>query len=136
MSTPDLLAERELVLASHDIDVFGVGSSPRGKHVGRDLTNAADRENIEVGLIEAGTRRALALLLAANAMIDIADWIRVADEAGMPRKRIAQLAGVSRPTVYAVIGITADDEDEDTGGARQPPQAVIPQVSPLRTHGD
>ncbi len=112
-ATDHLLAERELVLTSHDIDVFGVGSSPRHKHVGRDLSNPADRENIEVGLIEAGTRRALAQLLAADAMIDITDWIRVADEAGMPRKRIADLAGVSRPTVYEIIGATADDKDAE-----------------------
>ena len=120
VSTADLLAERELVLASRDFDVFGVASSPRHKHVGGDLANAADRENIEVGLIEAGTRRALAQLLAADAMIDIADWIRVADDAGMPRKRIAQLAGVSRPTVYAVLGTTDehDDEDQVADGAR------------------
>jgi hypothetical protein len=107
-----LLAERELVLVSHDVDVFGVGSNPTGKHVGLDLSNAADRENIEVGLVEAGTRRALAQLLGAGAMIDITDWIRVADRVGVPRKRIAELAGVSRPTVYAIIGTTEGHEDE------------------------
>jgi hypothetical protein len=98
-----LLAERKLMLASRDVDVFGVGSNPRGKHLGRDLSNAAGCENIEVGLVEAGTRRALAQLLGADAMIDVTDWVRIADEAGMPRKRIAELAGVSRPIVYGII---------------------------------
>jgi hypothetical protein len=93
--TDHLLAQRALILTSRDVAIFGVGTSPIGK--------ALTVESIEVGLVEAGTRRALAEALLTDAMIDIGDWVRAADTAGLPRARIARLAGVSRPTVYAAL---------------------------------
>lgn len=52
-------------------------------------------ESIEVGLVEAGTRASVATRLRGDAMLDLASWIRAADTAGMPRARIARLAGLN-----------------------------------------
>lgn len=93
----ELLVELHEAVARHDVEIFGVGSSPEHKSL-------ATIEDIEAGLIESGARRALGRLLAADAMIDVAAWMRAADEAGIDRKRIARLAACSRQTVYDNLG--------------------------------
>lgn len=92
----EMLAARDLTLAMHDVEVFGVDVSPEGKRPGTV-------EDVEIGLVESGTRRALAESLRSNAMIDVAAWVRAADDAGVPRSRIALLAGVSRQSVYDLV---------------------------------
>lgn len=98
------MTERERVLAARDVSVFGVGSSPEG------APGPDHPESIETGLIEAGTRLALAGRLRADAMTDLAAWMRVARAEGMLITRIAKLGGVTRPTVYACS--TPDPEQE------------------------
>lgn len=91
----ELLAQAEAAVDARDVTIFGVGSSPESKGL-------LHPESIETGLIEAGGRRALAERLRADAMADLAAWLAAARRDGMPIARIARLAGVTRPTVYAL----------------------------------
>lgn len=92
--TDRLIAERERTINARDLDAFAAQSYPRG---------VVDIETIEVGLVAAGTRRLLAEHLAADATADLRAWIAQAARAGVGPVRIAQLSGVSRQTVYAVL---------------------------------
>ena len=83
MSAAELFAEREACPHEPPRRRLRRRVKPQHKHAGRDLSNLAHRENIEVGLIGACTRRALALLLAADATIYLAVWARGADRANM-----------------------------------------------------
>lgn len=97
MGADELLRAREEVIAARDVDVFDTGTSPAGK---KSLTP----EHCRDGLAEAGTRRALAERLRAEAMLDLSDWIRAAVDAGLDKSEIARLAGVTRQTVYSTLG--------------------------------
>lgn len=97
MTADELLAHLHAQVDEHDTSLFDVGSSPNHKQPGTV-------QDIEIGLIESGARRALALRLAADAMLDIAAWVRAGDEAGIQRKRMAHLSTVSRQAVYDVLG--------------------------------
>ena len=76
-------------------EVFEAATSPTGK---RGLTPDHCRE----GLREAGLRRHVADRLRADAMADLADWMRAARTAGISISEIAQLAGTTRQTVYTL----------------------------------
>lgn len=93
----ELLAELHEQVNARDTSLFDVGSSPEHKAAGTI-------GDIEIGLIESGARRALARRLEGDAMLDVASWVRAADEAGIERTRIAHLTGISRRAVYDVIG--------------------------------
>ncbi len=89
----ELLAELHAAVARHDVGLFEAGTSPVHEALGTI-------DGIEQALVSAGARRALARLLASDAMADVATWMRAADAAGVDRKRIARLAACSRQTVY------------------------------------
>jgi pyocin large subunit-like protein len=84
-----------------DLGIFEVGSSPTAKIV---LPDSARQ-----GIAEAGARRALAEHLRAEAMIDLADWVRAGREVGLTISEMARLAGVTRVTVYAMLGEQESD---------------------------
>ena len=86
-----------------DVGIFSVGSSPIAKTV---LPDSARQ-----GIAEAGARRALAERLRAEAMIDLADWVRAGRGVGLTISEMARLAGVTRVTVYAMLGEEADQAD-------------------------
>lgn len=85
-----------LAVEARDVSIFDVGSSPVAKHVSPD--------SCRDGLREAGARRQLAERLRNDAMLDLADWITVARTHGLEVTEIARLAGVTRQTVYTIIG--------------------------------
>lgn len=60
-------------------------------------------EDIMAGLREAGLRRAQAERDRAEAMLDITSWAVKAQDAGLSIADVARIAGVTRPTVYALI---------------------------------
>lgn len=78
-----------------DTRVFDRAASPTAR---RGLTPDHCRE----GLREAGLRRHVADRLRADAMADLADWMRAAREAGIAISEIAELAGATRQTVYTL----------------------------------
>lgn len=59
--------------------------------------------DVRVRLAEAGARRADAETRREDAMRDLAALVREAHEDGLTVVEIADLAGVSRPTVYALL---------------------------------
>jgi len=50
-----------------------------------------------------GVRRAEGERIRAEAMVDLAVWAHRAVGAGVDKSEIARLAGVTRPTVYAIL---------------------------------
>jgi len=78
-----------------DTSAFETATSPRAK---RGLTP----DHCRAGLREAGLRRHIAERLRADAMIDLADWMRAAREAGLSVSEIAKMAGATRQTVYSL----------------------------------
>ena len=98
MTVEDLLRAREEAVATRDVDVFATGTSAVHKRAA--LTPGHCRE----GLTEAGTRRALAERLRAEAMLDLSGWIKAAAGVGMDKSEVARLAGVTRQTVYSALG--------------------------------
>jgi len=50
-----------------------------------------------------GVRRAEGERIRAEAMVDLAVWAHRAVAAGVGKSEIARLAGVTRPTVYAIL---------------------------------
>ena len=98
-SIDDLIAELRRAVETRDVGLFGVDSSPgRSPHPDSILT----------GLLEAGARRQLAQRLKADATGELIAWVRAAHEAGWEIKRIAELAGVTRATIYAWLGSRGD----------------------------
>lgn len=97
-SIDDLAAELRHAVEARDTGLFDVGSSP--EHKARPL----HPDSILAGLLEAGARRRLAQCLEADATIDLIAWVRAAHEADWEIKRIAELAGVTRATIYAWLG--------------------------------
>ena len=90
----DITAARELAITTRDTDVFIVPTSPEGR---RRVPHVAD---IEAGLSEAGTRKAVAEALLRAASADIAAWADAATMLGLDVARVARLAGVARGTIY------------------------------------
>lgn len=79
-----------------DTSVFDVASSP----------NHLPHEHLSVYAClaeceRAGTRRAVAEALVADAMLDMADWARAALGRGASPAEVARACGVSRTTVYS-----------------------------------
>lgn len=93
-----LRAQLEHAVEARDTGLFDVGSSP--EHKARPL----HPDSILTGLLEAGARRQLAQRLEADATSDLTAWVRAAHEAGWEIKQIAELAGVTRATIYAWLG--------------------------------
>lgn len=93
----ELLAELHAAVDRLDLSLFETAASPEHKA-------PPTIEGAELGLVEAGARRALARRLAADAMSDIGAWVCAADSAGVERKRIAHLAAISRQGVYDILG--------------------------------
>lgn len=83
-------------VTARDTSVFDTGTSPVSKRVSADDCRA--------GLAEASVRRQVAEALRADAMLDLTDWIRAAHAHGIAIAEIARLAGVTRQTVYTLLG--------------------------------
>lgn len=66
----------------------------------RHMENA---EAHRAGLIAAGAKRAQAETLRAQAMAELAIWVRAGKEQGLPIAEIARLAGLTRQTVYTIL---------------------------------
>jgi len=101
-TTDELRRELDAAIDARDTSIFEQGSSP--EHKARPL----HPDSIRAGLLEAGARRRLAQRLEADATIDLAAWVRAAHEAGWEIKQTAELAGVTRATVYAWLGSRGD----------------------------
>jgi len=74
----------------------------------RDLLFRVDRmgrveEGVRSELSRIGVRRAEGERIRAEAMVDLAVWAHRAVAAGVDKSEIARLAGVTRPTVYAIL---------------------------------
>jgi len=74
----------------------------------RDLLIRVDRmgrveEGVRSELSRIGVRRAEGERIRAEAMVDLAVWAHRAVGAGVDKSEIARLAGVTRPTVYAIL---------------------------------
>lgn len=96
----DLLAQARRAVEMMDESWLSQGSSPIGKDLGP--VPEMRRETITRGLIESGARRAIAERHRANAVLDLADWVRAARAEGMSLRHIARLAQVS-PTLVAMF---------------------------------
>jgi DNA-binding transcriptional ArsR family regulator len=92
---PAWLEPYRRAVEERDLGIFEVGSSPVAKTV---LPDSARQ-----GIAEAAARRALADRLRAEAMLDLADWLRAGHDAGLTVAEMARIAGLSRPTVYALL---------------------------------
>lgn len=97
----------ELALETRDVSILEVGSSPVPKQV--------SPESCREGLREAGARRALARMLAAEAALDLADWVRAAHEQGLSVTEIARLGRLTRRSVYIML------EGASSGRGLEPP---------------
>lgn len=64
----------------------------------------ASPDSCRKGLREASARRALADRLRDEAISDLADWSRASRKQGLTVTEIAEIIGVTRPTVYALLG--------------------------------
>jgi DNA invertase Pin-like site-specific DNA recombinase len=64
---------------------------------------ADDRERLIAQLREHGARRRAAEATSAEELERIARLIPAAIEAGIPKREIARLTGVSRPTIDAIL---------------------------------
>ena len=64
--------------------------------------------DIHARIDEAGERRRQALAMADSALNDVVDLVPEALDAGMTKQEIAQLTGVSRMTIDAVLSRRRD----------------------------
>lgn len=60
--------------------------------------------DVRADLGEVGSRRAAAEAARAEAMDDLTRLVRTAVDDGVPVAEVARLAGVTRATVYALLG--------------------------------
>jgi hypothetical protein len=86
----------ELTLQMRETGIFGVSTSPEGAQ------RLPGTRECEEGMLEAGARVKLAELLRAEAMVDLAAWVRTGVLLGIPKRRAATLGGISRGTVYSI----------------------------------
>lgn len=86
--------DRDLAVSARDTTVFDVGSHPKGP---------PHPDTAREGLREVGDRRAVAQALVADASQDLAAWIAYAKRAGLSAIEIADLAGITRQSVYDTL---------------------------------
>lgn len=91
---PLSLDGREMAVTMRNTDVFIVPTSPEGRR------REPRPDEVEQGLVESGTRIAVATALLRDARLDNAAWAEAALEHGMDISHIARLSGVARGTVY------------------------------------
>jgi hypothetical protein len=73
--------------------------------------SAADAADVRRRISEAGERRLQGLAIADSALHDVADVVPEALEAGLTKEEIAELVGVSRLTLDAVMRRRRQDEE-------------------------
>lgn len=101
--TPDeLLDQVGAAVQARDTSLFDTGLGTHGLDALPAGPAAVDA--IERALVDAGGRRALGRLLAADASGELDDLIPAADRLGINKARIARLSIMTRPAVYAVLG--------------------------------
>jgi len=96
----EALAARDIAASVIDTEAIGAPASPVG------APRPLHPDSITRGLLDAGTDLAVSTAAERSARLNLADWIKAADEAGWPKTEIARLAGLPRGTVYAALGLT------------------------------